>query len=294
MNDFFPCKLVEHSDKFSIICSEFHLFDDYFGDKGGGGYTVERLAKRLAKENNIQKEINFDSEAGMFCAYSANKNTLLKLSNLLQKITGDEKAHLPKENTEPLIPFDEAEKLLLKGFVLELNKDAQDEFYKNVPFPTLSQKQKEYLNAVENGTNEEKIIASKKINSEARTKTRKWDNYLSHPHTITIFLNTIEKEKDNKVMRELIGAIAFICGRHLPDLRTKSYFEKALDNKDATIRWLSLVGLGDLYKYSEVIILRMTSDKSEKVRKEAKRTLKFATGKRKEFPVWMFNEKNYK
>ncbi|WP_158980930.1 MULTISPECIES: Imm51 family immunity protein [Flavobacterium] len=294
MNEFFPCILVEHEDNFSIICSDFHYFDDYLGDKGGGGYTIERLAKKLAKEHNIQKEIGFDSEAGMFCAYSVNKNSLLKLSNLLQQITGNEKQHLPVENTKPLIPLEDAEKLLLKGFVIDLDKEMQDEFYKNVPYPALSRKQKEYLNAIVNGTSEDKIIASKKINSEARTKIRRWDNYLSHPTTITYFLEAIDREADNKVIQQLIWAVAFICDRHLPDLRTQSYFLKALESKNATTRWLGLLGLGMLYEYPEEIVLKMTKDKSEKVSEEAKSILKWGTIKTRGFAPWMFDEKNYK
>lgn len=294
MNEFFPCILVEHEDNFSIICSEFHYFDDYFGDKDGGGHTVEKLAKKLAKENNIHEEIGFDSEAGMFCAYSVNKKALLKLANLLQQITGSEDLHLPKENTKPLIPLDEAEKLLLKGFIIELNKEIQDEFYKNVPFPSLSRKQEEYLNAINNGTNKEKISASKKINSEARTKTRSWDNYLSHPKTITYFTQAIDRETDNKVIQELIWTIVFICNRHLPDLRTQPYFLKALESKNATIRWLGLMGLGNLNAFPQEAVLKMKKDKSKKVSEEAEIVLKSGRAIIKEFPVWMFDERNYK
>lgn len=294
MNEYFPCKLVEHEKGFSIICSDFHYFDNYFGDKGGGGYTLERLAKKLVKDHKIQNEVSFDSEAGMFCAYSQAKEGLLKLALLLREITGSEESHTAQTDNKPKIPLEEAEKLLLNGFVIRLDEQVQNDFYKNVPYPSLTNKQSEYVNFLKNGTSEEKILASKRINSEARTKTRKWDNYLSHPNTITQFLEAIDVEKDNKVLQELIGAIAFICDRHLPDLRTKPYFEKALGNKNATIRWLGLVGLGNLFENSEDLILTMTNDKSEKVRKGAEREMKFARGKTKEFPVWMFKEKNYK
>lgn len=294
MNAYFPCKLVEHQKGFSIICSDFHYFDNYFGDKGCGGYTIEKLAKKLVKEHKIQKEVSFDSEAGMFCAYSQAKEGLLKLALLLSEITGGEENYTAPTDVNPKIPFEEAEKLLLNGFVIRLDDQAQNDFYKNVPYPRLTNKQSEYLDFLKSGTNEEKVLASKRINSEARTKTRKWDNFLSHPKTITVFLEAIEVETDNKVLQELIWAIAFICDRHLPDLRTKPYFEKALGNKNATIRWLGLLGLGNLFENSEDLILTMTNDKSEKVRKEAERQIKFARGKTQEFPVWMFNEKNYK
>lgn len=293
-NDFFPCKLVEHTDVFSIICSDFHFFDDYFGDKEAGGYTIERLAKKLAKENGLSKDIRFDSEAGMFSAQAADKNKLHQLCLLLQEITGSPDKHLPNKNTEPLIPKEEAEQLLLHGFVIALHTDKQDQFLAHVPFPGLSKMQKEYLDTIANGTDTAKIKAAKKINSEARTKTRRWDNYLSHPQTITIFLKAIDHETDNKVIQELIWALVFICGRHLPDLRTKPYFEKALESKLATLRWLGLMGLNYLWGSPQESALKMKDDKSEKVRKEAESVLKYRTAHSKEFPPWMFDEKNYK
>lgn len=292
-NLYFPCILVEHeNNRYSIICSDFHLFDDYFGDKEAGGYSIQRLAKKLAKENNIGKEIKYDSEAGMFCAYSEDKDKLLQLCNLLQKITGKEDEHIPKENTKPLISLDEAEKLLLKGFVISLDKEAQEIFYENVPIPQLSKKQKQYIEAIQNGTDEEAIKAAKKINSEARTKTRDWNNYLSHPETISIFLNAIDKTTTPKVYQELIWAVVFICSRHLPDLRTRPYFLKALENKNATLRWLGLMGLEEIYVRSEADILKIKEDRSKKVRDKAEEVLRFCN-KKVEFASWMFNPKNY-
>ena len=74
-NPYFPCDIVEQDSDYSVICSHFHYFEDHFGDKGGGGYTVERLAKKLVREQAI-KGVKFDSEAGMFCAYSDKKGPL--------------------------------------------------------------------------------------------------------------------------------------------------------------------------------------------------------------------------
>ncbi len=133
MNAYFPCKLVEHPKGFSMICSDFHYFDNYFGDKDCGGYTVERLAEKLVKEHKIQKEVSFDSEAGMFCAYSQTKEDLLKLALLLREITGGEENHTAQTEVSPKIPLEEAEKLLLNGFVIGLDEQAQNDFYKNVP-----------------------------------------------------------------------------------------------------------------------------------------------------------------
>ncbi|MFD2554174.1 Imm51 family immunity protein [Sphingobacterium tabacisoli] len=293
-NDFFPCKLVKHQDSFSIICSDFHFFDDYFGDKEAGGYGIEKLAKKLAKENGLSKEIGFDSEAGMFCAYATDKNVLHQLCLALQKITGGADRHTSKGNTELLVPKEEAEKLLLQGFVIALDKDKQAEFLKNAPFPHISLKQKEQLHAIENGTAKEKITAAKKINSEARTKTRMWDNYLSHPQTVTVLLKAIDHETESKVIQELLWALVFICGRHLPDLRTKSYFEQALEHKSATIRWLGLMGLNYLWECPLESVLKMKEDKSEKVRKEAESVLKYAIVNKREFAPWMFDKENYK
>lgn len=286
INEYFPCQLVEHDGSYSIITSEFHYFDDYFGDKEGGGYTVERLAKKLVKENRI-KDIRFDSEAGMFCAFSADKEALLRLCDALRRITGDESLYLNLHNTKPLIPLDDAERLLLKGFVVGLDTECQAEFLRNVPLPYLSKKQQEYIDALQNGTDEEKIHAARRINSEARTKVRRWDHYLSHPEIITIFLRAIDKEQNAKVHRELIWALVFICDRHMPDLRCRPYFIDALASKDATTRWLGVWGLWYLVEYPRELVERALSDKSEKVREKANEMLQRES--KREFPFWLFN-----
>jgi len=292
MNEFFPCILIEHPTSFSIICSDFHYFDDYFGDKDGGGYAVERLARKRAKESNITKEITWDSEAGMFSASSSNKEALLTLAKQLQQITGEEALHTPQAQTKPTIPLEEAEKLVLQGFVLALDKEKQAQFYKQVPFPALTPKQKEYVDALVQGTAEEKISAAKKINAEARTKTRRWDHYLSHPQLITYFLDAIDIETNSKVIQELIWALVFICNRHLPDLRTQTYFIRALASKNATLRWLGIMGLDNLYPSPEAYIVPMTQDKSKKVSEKATEVIQKKRTETRVFPSWMFDEKN--
>lgn len=111
-----------------------------------------------------------------------------------------------------------------------------------------------------------------------------------HPQTIARFLDAIDKETDNKVIQELICALGFICNRHLPDLPTLPYFIQALDNKNATIRWLGIMGLEGVYYYPHDQILNMTEDKSEKVREKSKVVLQNRTIEKRTFPSWMFNE----
>ncbi len=64
-NEYFPFQLVEHENRYSIILSDFHLLDI-----DGGGYAAERWVKKIIKEQPLAKNIKFDSEAGMFAAYS--------------------------------------------------------------------------------------------------------------------------------------------------------------------------------------------------------------------------------
>ena len=288
-NKFFPCILIEHEDHNSIILSDFHYFDDYFGDKGGGGYSVERLARKLVKENGI-KGIKFDSEAGMFCAYSTETESLLELCQALQKIVGDEKDYIAPENTKPLISLDIAEELLIKGFVQGTDKVSQEEFLEKVPYPSLTNKQAEYLQAIKNGTETEKIYAAKRINSEARTKTRKWNHYLSHPNTVTLFLETLDREKNPKVYQELIWALVFICDRHLPDLRTLPYFLECLNSTISQTRLLGLWGVKNLYFFPMETVLKLKNDKSEKVREYVTRLEKWEKEGGRTFPVWMFSK----
>ena len=286
-NIYFPCILVEHNkNEYSVISSDFHYFDDYFVDKEAGGYAIEKLAKKLAKENNITKGIEFDSEAGMFCAFSKDKDKLLQLCNLLKEITGEEDQYKTDKEIKPLIALDKAEKLLLKGFVLSLDKDAQKAFLEGVPMPSLNKRQTAYISALKNGTDKEKINALKRINSEARTKTRSWDHYLSHPKTITLFLKSIDKEENIKVYQELIWALVFICGRHLPDLRTQAYFLNALKSKTGTIRWLGIMGLNKIYSFPFKNMMPLLTDKAYKVRGKMVSMIRFTD---REFPIWMFH-----
>lgn len=290
-NPYFPCGLIEHEGSFSIICSSFHYFDDYFGPKEGGGYSVEKLAKKLVKEHEI-RDVKFDSEAGMFCAYSDKKTPLKKLCVQLRKITGGEKKHLAQESTAPSIPLDEAERLLLKGFVLSLDKRAQKRFLKHVPCPALSKQQAENLNLIQNGTDAEKIKAAKRINSEARTYVRDWDHYLSHPDTTELLLKCCDANRDNPpVLQELIWALVFICDRHLPDARTEPYFRECLENKHQRMRILGISGLYNLCRLNAKTLKPLLDDKSANVRQQAEQRKQWIRSRAMVFPDWMFEPK---
>ena len=266
-NKYFPCTLVNHDTYDSIITSNFHFFDAYFKGKEVGGYTINTLAKKIVKENKIS-DIKFDSEAGMFCAYSDNEDSLLKLCSHFQKLIGKEEDFLPQEKYKLNITVKEADYLLINGFVLKQNEKLQHKFYKNVPYPILSSKQAEYIDKLKNGTDDEIIFAARKINNEARTKTKFIENYLAHPQTMTYFIEAIDKTDNNKVYQELIWAMVFICGRHLPDLRAEEHFKNALTNKTGTVRWLGLMGLGYILNFDSNTIPDLSQDRSEKVRDE--------------------------
>lgn len=288
-NQFFPCSFMEYETHFSITLTDFQLFDEYFCDKMDyGGYTIEKLAKKLFRDKyGSIKGISFDSEAGMFCAYSNNKELLLELSELLREITGGRELHC-KVEYEMKISKQEAENLLLSGFVYDLDINYQNTFLENVPYPPLTIKQKEYITAIKIGTDEMKIIAAKRINSEARTKTRQWDDYLSHPQTISILSNAIERNSNPKVYQELVWALVFICDRHLPDLRLQKIFYEALNNTNATNRWLGLMGLESMSEFSIDAVDKLTNDKSKKVKDKALEILE--RGSKREFPSWMFTQ----
>jgi len=243
-NPYFPCEIVEQDNDYSVICTNFHYFDDHFGGKGGGGYAVERLAKKLVREHAI-KGVKFDSEAGMFCAYSEKRTPLKQLCIQLRKITGGEKKHLARQKqSEPSIPLDQAEQLLIKGFFVALYAEAERMFLKHVPYPPMTPQQQELLRLIREGTDAEKIRVARKINSEARTLIRNWEHYLSHPDTTKLFMECCDANTDNApVFQELIWALVFICDRHLRDLRSKPYFLSCLDHKRQQVRCLERVSL---------------------------------------------------
>lgn len=292
-NPYFPCEIVEQDNDYSVICSHFHYFDDHFGDQGGDGYTVERLAKKLVREHAI-KGVKFDSEAGMFCAYSNKKTALKQICAQLRKITGGERKHLAhQKQSEPSIPLDQAEQLLIKGFVISLDETAQRKFLKHVPYPPMTPQQQELLRLIREGTDAEKIRAARKVNSEARTLVRNWEHYLSHPETTKLFMECCDANKDiAPVHQELIWALVFICDRHLPDLRAKPYFLACLDHKKQQVRCLGIWGLHNIGVLTRTMLKPLLEDKSAKVRESAKEHMGWITTSRKTFPSWMFDPKN--
>lgn len=292
-NPFFPCQLVEYDDYCSVICSDFHYFNDYFEGKGVGGYTLEKLAKKIAKDNAI-KELKFDSEAGMFCAYSTNMQSLQKLCELLRTITDNEINHLPNNSQKPKISEQHATELLLSGFVMDLNPKAQQKFLENMPFSNFSITQEKYIQAIKNGTDEERITALKEINAEACLKVRNFHHYLSHPQMITILLELANQDISDKVKKYLILSLWHITMRHLPDLRCREFFYQNLTSKKADFRLWSLLGLQNLYQYNLEKVVPLLNDKSNKVKEKAQSNIEFGLKKDKNinviFPSWMFDE----
>ncbi len=290
----FPCVLVEQETDYSVICSTFHFFDDHFGDKGGGGYDVQRLAKRLVREHQI-KGVRFDSEAGMFCAYSELKGPLRQLCLQLRKITGGPAKHRPKASATSkakAISADKAERLLLKGFVLALDQKSQQTFLKHVPCPPLTKNQSELLKQVRSGTDAEKIRAIKKIDSEARTLVTQKDHYLSHPETTGMLLQCCDNNADNRaIVFEALNAVESICDRHFADRRAQPYFETALTDRSADMRRVGLLGLSALCVLTQRQIKPLLEDKSAKVRKTAELCRGWISRRAMKFPDWMFDTK---
>ncbi len=292
-NPYFPCEIVEQGDDYSVVCSSFHFFTEHFGDKEIGGYSIESLAKQLVRKHII-KGIKFDSEAGMFCAYAQEREPLKQLCTQLREFTGGEEMHASQQRESKLsIPLAEAEELLINGFVKSLDKLAQERFLKLVPFPTLSKVQGECLRRVQEGTDAEKIKAAKKINAEARTLVRDWDNYLSHPSTITLLLDCCDANRQSSlVYLELIWALVFICDRHLPDLRVGQYFVAALDDKKLQMRCLGIMGLYSLCILTSDHLKPLLMDKSSKVKETAEDHLRLLEDGKMQFPSWMFQSLN--
>lgn len=78
-----PFIWVAIDDGFSVCLNVGHYLQDLFASRTeegfwGNGYDWESLARVFLEEKrpNLLDEIDFDSEAGMFCAYSDNKDAL--------------------------------------------------------------------------------------------------------------------------------------------------------------------------------------------------------------------------
>ncbi|MCA4806535.1 hypothetical protein [Myroides odoratimimus] len=116
--------------------------------KGCGGYSVEQLARKLAKEHQLTRDITFDSEIGMSSVSASNQAVLLKLRLLLREITGGEEQHKSCDSLMPSIALKEAEELLLAGFVLIVDEHKQVQFNRQVSYPALTPVQRQYIQAM--------------------------------------------------------------------------------------------------------------------------------------------------
>jgi len=83
------------NSSYSLISSSFQEFETTFVKCGyeGGGYDWEAVARQTIRSlaPQLEKSINFDSEASMFCAYGEDKDALQELKkNLVDVFTSSE------------------------------------------------------------------------------------------------------------------------------------------------------------------------------------------------------------
>lgn len=285
---YFPFTLIdkeEDDSNYSLILSQFNYFDAYAGGKDfGGGYTLERLARKLAAAHKI-RGLKYDSEAGMFCVIAKDRAPLIQLCQLLLELIGDvAKYKINGEQAGKKFSEKAAAQLLLKGYVLGMDENSREKFLQMVPMPPRSGKQEEWLDAIRSDDDAVVRPAAKKINAEARNTNRNWKHFLSHPDVITVFLEAIGKAKNADVYEELIWALVFICERHLRDLRALPYFLEATRHKRANIRWLGLMGLRGMTQIPIEEVAHLEHDKSLKVREQLAVLQRIVAG-RIEFPV---------
>ena len=87
-----PFKLIETDGELSLTLSEFSLTEQMFDDIGhsGGGYGWECVVKQIVEEvSSLRDRLDFDSEAGMFCAVSSDQSALEELGQILSSLIND-------------------------------------------------------------------------------------------------------------------------------------------------------------------------------------------------------------
>ena len=95
-NEYAPCMLVEHDDStYSITFTEFDATAETFEemDQDGGGYGWHGVVDALVrmKAPKLQKQLDYDPEASMFVALSADKDVLKKVAELIRDAIADPK-----------------------------------------------------------------------------------------------------------------------------------------------------------------------------------------------------------
>lgn len=97
-NKIMPFFWTEHEEMASVCLNVGEYCKDVFEIRAsegflGNGYDWESLATVFLEEKtqNLIEEIQFDSEAGMFCVYSENKEALKKFVLEFKKACEDKK-----------------------------------------------------------------------------------------------------------------------------------------------------------------------------------------------------------
>lgn len=89
--EFKPGTLIEYGDgRYSLTYSAFPDFDDLFAPKGlqGGGYTWHGMVMSLLEDNepDALDSLDFDPEAGTFCAIGDDLDALRAVARMLVKL----------------------------------------------------------------------------------------------------------------------------------------------------------------------------------------------------------------
>jgi hypothetical protein len=289
--NYWPCTLVEHDDASpSLIFDDFDRIEAKV--KTGrdlGGYFVERLVKRLAREAGqagLLKRVKFDPEASLLAAYGDDREALYEVAALLRRFVG---GRAPKVVAKPVFDEKAAEKQLLKGFIKGLDPAAQQAFYALVPKSAATAEDLKRLAALKARSAVVRKEAARRLNSQARSHTTgsnlRFESALGDPRTTEAMISALGLERDEAVFEELIGALAFVCSRHLPDLRALEVFEAAYTHPRANVRRLAVMGAAALYRWSWSRMGALLDDRSAGVRGEV---LSNVCWGKNPFAIWLF------
>lgn len=94
MDEFAPCRLVEHENSYSLCFDQFETYEALMDQKElqGGGYTWHAIVDSLVKKHHpeLSSVVKYDPEGSMFVAYGSDQAALKKVALLIRQAQEDE------------------------------------------------------------------------------------------------------------------------------------------------------------------------------------------------------------
>lgn len=149
--------------------------------------------------------------------------------------------------------LEEAKELLLnEGYIKQLDDEIQKAYRNLIPISSdLENELNTSLKDVFDSDSKKRFNALRYIHKQARRETHKdRRSWLQEPRTVSILLEVLENETEEKLIAETAGALSAIAFRYFPDIRIYNALKKLLNSKNKEVLYVAIEGISN-YSFTD-------------------------------------------